>query len=427
MANTLKTVDGHSVVPIILANKMYFQAQHLMGWGQFVGKGSYTTPEGKPVAPNGAIKAGEVSNAPVVIHRELVQKQGVELRVPTLRNLVNRPKVGSETLKGFGEKQKMNFANILVDVYRHAVELQNGPIGEQVTKEFQLQSKANGQLLRSYAEVVNYLQIAHAAYFGYDWAVLNSDTYAGSTNISVSARSHPHIYTVGGGKVSGYPPSASYETAVATAIDNVGTNHVLTAGWLRELASEDQIRRIRPLYTADGMPYKILGLHPYQIKALRNDADMKAIYNQAFTNQLASKNPYLSNCVFFAEGFAIFDMGNSVWPAWTASGVPLFGPSTINDPDTLSMDDFNSFADADLYTKFTGVVLGDNAILKASASAMTFTTEVDDHEFWKELGYTIVEGASRNDSINRDDGTAGQYLVNDGSAIIISYGSPASL
>ena len=424
MANTLKTVDGHHVNPIILAQKMYFQAQNYKGWGHFVSKDSYTPPGGKPVTPNGSIRAGEVSNQPVVIHRELVNKQGVEIKIPTLRNLIDRPKVGSETLKGYEEKQKMNWANVLVSVYRSGVELKDGPIGDQVTKEFTLQSKAKGQLLRHYAEVVNYLQLAHALYYGYDWSTLYSDTYSGSTNITVAARSHPHIFTVGGGKVTGYPPTAAYETAVATAIDNIGVNHVLTAGWLRELAAEDNIRRIRPLYTKDGVPYKILALHHYQLKDLKNDKDLKATYDSVFTQGMAARNPYLSNMQIYAEGFAIFDMGNSVWPAWTASGVPMFGPTYIDDVDNLDMSAFNSFS---AFSKFTGVVLGDNALLKASAQAMKFTTEVDDHDFWEALGYTIVEGASRNDSINRDEGTAGDALINDGSAIIITAASAANL
>lgn len=102
----------------------------------------------------------------------------------------------------------------------------------------------------------------------------------------------------------------------------------------------------------------------------------------------------------------------------------MFGPTYIDDVDNLDMSAFNSFS---AFSKFTGVVLGDNALLKASAQAMKFTTEVDDHDFWEALGYTIVEGASRNDSINRDEGTAGDALINDGSAIIITAASAANL
>lgn len=402
------------VNPVILAQKMYFAALHYAGpWGALTGDGAFTTPQGKMITPNNGLRAGMVSNSPVVIHRELQNKAGLEVRVPMMRPDDVLPKMGRQALKGTGLAPNLNFASVFVDVMRHAQKVKDGPIGEQILKDFALKQYANGSLRAHYARCMAYLQYSYAMYYGHSYHSLNSDTY--DNNSAVAATHHPHVYAVGQGKVSytsAYPGNSGYTTSVDTAIDNVSASNVLTPDFLRDLNADTYMRKIKPLIAHDGTPYRILLVAPLVMAEFKKQflaSQYKATMDLSY---LKSKNPLLGNAQFFLEGFAIMDGGYSVFQASSSSSTPVWGPSTVS-----TLASFESHSSG----VFGNIVLGDNAIFKATASPMKFTTEEDDHEFWEELGYTIVEGCSRGDFWNKDDGTTGQYLTNDGSAIVLSY------
>ena len=54
-------------------------------------------------------------------------------------------------------------------------------------------------------------------------------------------------------------------------------------------------------------------------------------------------------------------------------------------------------------------------------------TDERDYGFIKGLGYQAVEGCSRADYFNQDDGTKGDALVNDGSALLITGATQPSM
>ena len=413
------------VNPVILAQKMYFAALHYAGpWGAVTGNSAFTTNQGKMITPNNALSGAGVTGSPVVIHRELQTKAGLEVRVPMLRPIDTLPKMGRQTLKGTGNTQAINFASVWIDVVRQAVKIKDGPIGEQVLKDFTLKSYANGQLRDHYARVLAYLQYSWAMYFGASYPVLNSDTY--DNVAAVTAHSHPNIYAIGTGRVTStaYPGNSTYETDVASAIEAVTAGNVFTVDKLRELNFDSQIRKIAPLYTKDGEPYRLLFMAPLVLKDFKAtllSSNYKDTVNYSY---LKKENPMLSNCALFLEGFAIFDGGYSVFAASGYAGTPIWGPATT--AGVQSVSDLTSF-ESHSTGRFANIILGDNAMFLATGSPMAFTTEEDDHQFWSELGYTIMEGAARGDSWNKDDGSTGQYIVNNGSALVLSYGSSMTM
>ena len=96
----------------------------------------------------------------------------------------------------------------------------------------------------------------------------------------------------------------------------------------------------------------------------------------------------------------------------TVSSKPTWGPTTITD-----LDSFENYASA---TAFGAMILGSNALYKAIGSEMKFKYMNKDYGQYQGIAYQILQGYGRADFWNRDDGTAGQYLVNDSSAIVIT-------
>ena len=404
------TFTGNKV--LYLAQKLILRVSQYHFWGQFA---KFNTPGGKPVNPNKNIDPKTTSGSPIVFQRELEKKGGDKIEIPVYRELVNLPTYGKNQLKQHEELQKINTANVVLEILRHAVKPQDGSMSIQRAKQVKLIENSYPMLRQHYASVENFLQCSMAFYKGYSQNVLSGER-------GISAISHPHIYTSGGGKVTysgGYPGNSAYENAIATDLDLIGNTDVFDTEFLDGLAADEQIRKIPYLYTKDGTPYKIIVVHPYQLYDLRQDAKFRELVANALSSKMAKDNPLLKGCKYFWGDWAIFDGGNAVFPVSTSASLPVWGPSTIT-----SMTAFNAYSTS---TIFAAIVLGDNAMFKATGSGMRFIGEMEDYEEIYGIAYRILEGWSRGDFWNTDDGSTGQYVINDGSAVACTYAAKPSM
>ena len=413
----LMTQNFSANLPQILASKMKFEAHDHMFWGQFV---KFTTPNMRPAKNS---QDAKVTDSPVVVHSELNKQMGEEIRVPTLRRLTNMPTIGVNQMAGREEAQKINFAKVRIDVLRHAVKVQEGWMSKQTTKDFNLVKNAYPQLRDHYATVENYMQASYAFYNGWSFNVMFSNRNTPTAGISVA--SHPHVFVRNQGKASyanGFPGTAGYETTIGTMVAAMGVPDAFDTVLLQGLKSEPVIRRIRPIVTDDGMRLIGIAAHPWQIAQLEADPSFQAVTNAAFVQTVAKKNPFLYNVKYIYAGFAIFDAGNSVFPVTVSSGNPVWGianPSTASSITQWETDPTGN-------SVFGAIIFGSNAMFKAIGSNMEFVDEDSDYKFNKGIEYHIIEGWSRADSWNLDDGTTGQYLINDGSAIALTFCSQPS-
>ncbi len=399
-----------------LAQKMMFQAQQDLLWAQW---GKFTTPDGKAVDENKGINAKQVTNSPVVFHRELKKKRGDELKVPMLRLLTRKPTYGLNQMKDREDRFNINHAGVFIDIIREAVEHQDGIMMEQTTKDYQLPKQVAPALMRHYAEVANYLLYPFALYNGYSENILESNRQG-----LPSAVSHPHIFVAGDGKVSygvsNYPGTSGYEAAVATAFDTLGSSDIMSASLLRGLNAHPEVRYIRPLVMHGGKKYRIIVMHPYQLADLRADAEFKATVQAGYVERLVKDNPLLTGMAEFYEGFAIFDGSQAVFPVSTSSGSPVYGPSG----GIVDLTSLRSYASE---TKFGAYILGDNALLCAKGSNMRFINRVDDYNELQATTYRCVEGVSRGDYKNEEDGVNGDNWIKEGSAIVATYESAPTI
>jgi len=129
----------------------------------------------------------------------------------------------------------------------------------------------------------------------------------------------------------------------------------------------------------------------------------------------AKNNPLLVGCKYIYEGFAIFVNPVSVFQVSSDGSTATFGPSTIS-----NLDSFESYSTA---TAFAAMLLGDNALFKGTAEMYEYRKRTDDYGEVEGIIWRAVEGWSRGDFWNRDDGTTGQYLINESSALLITKAS----
>lgn len=419
MADTHFSHDFSANYPKVKAagiNTM-FEVMNHMFWGKWMKQ--YTTPDKAAVRPSGTLKPSAVVNSPFVMHRELEKMAGDSIKVPMFRQLKNISKKGDEQLFNRTEERKINHARVWINTMRHGEKIRKGHLSTQIMKDYGIPKTARAALTMQLARQMNFLEIPYAFYKAYNFSVL-TDTTTFSGDSAVATHSHPHFYTAGAGKVSysgGYPGNSGYETAVDTAIGAIGATHVLSGGLLRDLNAEDQIMRIPYLMTKDGTPFRMLVVEPYGMRQLREDADIKAMNRAGFVDGMIMRNPELTGMELFYEGWAIFNGGHAVYPIKSNSGTPLYGPTATADTFT-NLDDFNSYAS---YSTFGAMIIGDNAIAQATGWDLKWTGEMWDHQMVEELGYNIGLGFARNDFWNQDDGSTGQYVKNDTSAILGYY------
>lgn len=410
MPNTIfeRSFTGNKAV--YLASLMKFQSLDFHIWGKLA---KFNTPGGRPVSNT---MQPSVADSPVTMQNELKRKQGDVLEVPMHRLLDNLPTTGKDQLAGHEERPKVNHCRVAIDITRHAELPQDGIMSKQTTKDLDILAHTKPALLRHYSQVEEYLGCTYAMYNAYSYNVLQSSRFTGNSQ-NISANSHPHIYVAGYGKVgygvADYPGTSAYETEIGTRVDGLGASHLFDTDFLRGLKAHRNIQRIAPIVTKDGNKLRLIFAHGYQIASLEADS----LFNQSaatiYAQQMKKDNPMLVGAKYVWGNFAIYETDTAVWPVTTSGGDPVWG---VTSPTVLS--DFTAYS---AYNKFAGFVLGAGALFKAFGQPFEFKKRVDDYDEIQGIAYRSVEGYARGDYWNEDDATRGQYLVNDGSAIFVTY------
>lgn len=416
MANALYQHSFSGNYPVLVSRKMQHETIREIFWGKF---GKFTTKGEVPV--NQKNRPSPVSS-PIAFHYELKNKSGELIEVPMLRQLKQAPRVGEQDVEGHEEEMKLNIKQVPVELMRSGAVPQYSTIGTQVNRDMMLLKNAKPALQGHYARSMNHLLCSYAMYYGYSWNVLASDRWSGDSKIS--AQHHPHIYIAGQGKVpydgtSGYPGTAAYNQEAGTMINALTASDVLNMSFLQYLKTSPAVLKIPRIQMKDGNPLWIMIAHPWQIKSLEDDAKFRELANATKAQAYAKENPLLYGCQYVAAGFAIFSSETSVWPVRVASSVPQYGPSNFqhgSDP-TGDLDSFESYASDDA---FAGFIIGSNALSLAIASRLGFAKAEFDYGQKVGVEYHQIIGAARSDYHNREDGSTGQYLINDSSAIFIT-------
>jgi len=407
------TTYGHTFsgnFPKVMFRKAFLQAVKAGFWGKF---GKFTTPNMKPVSPK---NTPNPVSAPIVIQHELEKQKGDMLEIPIHRNLNDLPRLGDQQAKDHEERQTVNFAHVPIELWRHGALPVDGSMSK-LRNEVDLVKFAKPALQNHYVRTSEYLGATYSLLYGYSYNTITSGAFAAETYHGISTL-HPHIFTAGSGKVgygSGYPGNAGYETLVATDVAAVGAADVFDTNFLDALKADDTIQKIKPIVMNDGNPMRLLVIHPYQAYTLSQDTKFRELVASTMAQAYAKDNPLLIGCKYVYEGFAIFVSDTAVQQCSSDGTTATFGPSTIT-----NLDSFESYTSA---TMFAAFVIGDNALFKGIGGSYEYRKRTDDYGEVEGIIWRAIEGYSRADFWNRDDGTTGQYLINESSAILVTAGA----
>lgn len=386
-------------------------------WSRFAG---FTTDGGKPVSPANQPKSIDKI---LVQHRELVSNNADTIDVPKFRRLKNLPTSGTAQLEGFEEESKINNLAIPVDLWRHANTRQSSYMENQIFKGSpnDLIKASEPLLKRHYQDVTNYLGPSYALYNGFSKNIYDSNWHNNNSKVltvGTVGTSHPHIYSANTGKVAysgGNPGTTGYENTAATDIDAITSAHVLDTQVIDSLATQYDIGLIDPVELEGAEPFRVLLVHPFQLHTLRQDTKFQqaATYSNTFIQSLKKVNPILAGAGHYYNGFMIYEYHGIVFEVSTASSKPVWGPSSVTD-----LTNFYKQASA---TKFGALVLGAGAVYRAIGRDVFFEGRSADYKQYKGLSYNAIEGYSRGDFWNRDDGTTGEHIINESSAVLVTY------
>jgi hypothetical protein len=196
---------------------------------------------------------------------------------------------------------------------------------------------------------------------------------------------------------------------------------VFDTGFLNGLKADPDIQKIAPIIMKDGNELRLLIAHPWQIGDLENDSVFREMAAATMAQNYAKDNPYLVGCKYVWGGFAIFESDTAIWPVRVSSSLPQYGPSTVQTSSiTGNLDSFESYGSD---TMFAAMVLGSNALMIGLATRLGYKKRMDDYDELIGIAYRQIAGAGRADAWNREDGSTGEFVHNESSAICITKAS----
>jgi|GEM_PF-2051151 len=414
MAIFERTFSGNKEVALM--KLMKFEHLRSFFWGRW---GKYNAP-GKKTVIKKAEEAKPISS-PVVIQHELTRKQGDVMEMPMLRDLINLPTTGKRQLAGHEEEVNVNHCRVPIDVVRHAVDVQDGIMSWQTTKDYNLLKHHKPLLARHYGQTNEFLGANWAMCYGFSHNVLTSSRFTGN-NQNIKAISHPNIFCAGIGQVSygvnGFPGTSDYESEVGTTIEKMVETNVFDTNFITGLKASDQVQDTDPIILKDGNELWMLTVHPLQIKDLEADPAFQKTVSQTHAIQLAKDNPLLVGSKYIWGGFAIFVSNTAPMPVSVVDGRPVWGPNPV-----VNMRSFRGY---NKYAFMTAYLIGSNALFKAIGRSFEYKKRTEDYDEIIGVAYRSVEGWSRGDWWNYDDGIVGEHVRNYGSALLVTAISPES-
>ena len=333
------------------------------------------------------------SGNPIEVLNDYVAQGRDNMLIPFLSDLSGSPVYGDTVLKGTGEDQAMKWLRAYCNQSRKAVMKKSGSMSEQRQKVFKLMDEARPQLARWFTKWEN--QAVFQTF--YEGVSPNLSAGTASDGLGLARRYHPNWYindgnvltTVGTEKTT--KTNANLDAALGmTASADATCDNAMTADILRELRVKCMSLKIPQMETADGHRFWCIVMHPAQLASLQTDTDYETAQRFGFMGSGGDKMPQLTGMAGYYAGFCIFEDIVGV-REWDESGY-FFGSTT-----SARFDDSAVTLASGTARVRNAIVFGKNAVGKAVADDLHFTSEVDDHANTIELGGAVINGYNRAD------------------------------
>lgn len=335
------------------------------------------------------------------------EKGGLNYEFPMRHPLTGQGRTGSQVLTGHGEDRKITTQKLLMNMRRHAVNVRDNELSEQViSKKLAVQLLESGaDDLRDWFSRLFAFEPMFAVVKGY----CNSVTDA-NYGRNVSAKSHPNFYVQGDGKVSwssSHTFDAGYETNVATAL---GTLSDTSSKRFDSQAIRDMVflaantHRI-PKIKYGGREGYMIFVTPSHMRQLRKDTDWLSAMkdaasrgkdNQIFTGMMEG---------YWYEGAWLIE--DPTIPACRVSGdsdTSVYGTAYDSNEGTVNYGIVNFLATPmDVSPRKLAILVGAGAVMAANVKGFKLTTEITDHEQKIEDGGRMFYGFQRADKIDDEN------------------------
>lgn len=390
-------------------------------WGDLMGYPGGKDQYGYPTSvPYGALRNRTVapSGKPIEVLLDWFHEGGWDMDIPVLLPLVEEPRLGDQQAKGYGEDRRWVYRKGYFTQIRKPVKVSDGSYGEMAINPKLVKRLLNR--VKTDLQKFNTDLMLHspyqAMYRGFDNNLIGTPELS---DICVQT-SHPNFFIEGYGKVAYNTNNATYETAIAALLANLGAGDEFTMKTLRKMQmAANELTIGYPTVSVMGHPIKgVAILNDRQFAQLAEDPLFEKIHIALITadgNKAAMfTGAYEAHLV---EGVLILvDVNNpGIWLNGDTGYDATRGIINYGNPNPIRNPIHNSDIKLALY-------MGASALLCANNKQLRMEDEIDDFGNIKETASITARGFTRADNKNTDRKVAAaDFLPNSSSLVVATY------
>jgi hypothetical protein len=380
------------------------------------GKDEYGYPTSIPF---GALRNRTVAPTGKVIEVLLdwFHQGGWDMDIPVLLPLVEKPRVGDQQAKGFGEDRRWVYRKGYFTQIRKVVKVTDGSYGDQainpkLVKRLLSRVKID---LEKYNKDLMLHSPYQAVYRGFDNNLIDTPELPDIVQVS-----HPNFFINGYGKVTYNSDNSVYETNIAALLQNLGLGDEMTMKTLRAAQmAANELTIGYPSITVMGKPIKgVCIMNDRQFAQLAEDPQFEKMHIALITKD-GDKAPLFDGAyeAHLVEGTLILvDVNN---PGILISGDTGYdatrGIINYGNDNPVKNPIHNSDIKCAIY-------LGASALLCANNKRLRMEDEVDDFGNIKETASITNRGYVRADNRNTDRRVAiADFKPNSSSLLVATY------
>ncbi len=390
-------------------------------WGDLMGFPGGKDQYGYPTSvPYGALRNKSVAptGKPIEVLLDWFHEGGWDMDIPVLLPLVKRPRLGDQQAKGYGEDRRWVYRKGWFTQIRKPLKVSDGSYGEKAINPQLVKRLLNR--VKTDLQKFNQDLLLHspyqAIYKGYDDNLLETPELAG---VCVQ-KSHPNFFVEGYGKVAYNSNNNTYETNIATVLNNLGAGDGFTMKTLRKMQmAANELTIGYPTVTVMGVPIKgVCIMNDRQFAQLAEDPLFEKVHIALITSE-GNKAAMFTGAyeAHLVEGTLILvDVNNpGVWISGDSGYDSSRGIINYGNPNPIENPIHNSDIKLAIY-------LGASALLCANNKQLRIEDEIDDFGNIKETASITARGFTRADNDNRDGRvSAADFKPNTSSLVVATY------
>lgn len=421
----------------LLEQRMQTVAWNCSFWKAFMGFVGGKKSMFDDVVPHGVKGTQKATGQPLEVLQNFRHEGGISMDIPIFYPLTGRGVSGNVQLQGKGEKPKLGTLEVNINQQRHAYLAQDNKMSKQILQSpamvKQLMRRAN-EYLGDWFNRWNSYQPYLAFLEGYSENLTKSATAEGG--LGKAKASHMNIYVAGSGKVSFSTTTATYEAAVAAALNGLtdtSSDHFSTDVIENMVYVASHNHRITPI-TINGIKVYPIVISDAASKQLQADETWNTRLLNAAERSLDG-NPLFQGKVAGIYGGALLLIDETV-PSAYINGDSEFTAARATLGTTAGVcygtNDANGFADfmenpVDPGNRKPAILFGKSAVGVGVANDLSFEEETWDFKQKIEIGADMIVGFQRSDILDNDGywGTAGDKRKENVSSLIAFTYSPS--